>query len=318
MDVDVGPGPEYHKLAPSAADFLATALAGLRLKRVGLHASSGCRSLYIPYFDVPEMHRTFYIGKERIWYFLFFENPYLARLEDQIDDASRRNVTKLTLHVERISACPTLSGFSVLRELVIGDSWRDFGNADPAGFVIKGLEVVAGTLRHLTVSSSREDTCVEVPPGLRLRSFVCVCSGTLLLCCDARVLSQSLGGVLLGYTSIAGSGARLVRDFGPRLGAAVVEVHGLRKLSQSLLFTRASLVGEWWYGVLQPSKQAESAGCFCCRVRIWAQGRMCPPYLTFLRYGILSAHDDREILWGFMDEPLEESSMSVFPAWQGS
>jgi hypothetical protein len=95
----------------------------------------------------------------------------------------------------------------------------------------------------------------------------------------------------------------------------VLEVEGFRSLRQSLLFTHARLVGHWWYGVFQPRKQQHYGGCFCCRVRIWAQGCLCPPYLTFLRYGIVSAHEDPEVLCGRMDEPLEGSSRHNFPDW---
>jgi hypothetical protein len=106
-----------------------------------------------------------------------------------------------------------------------------------------------------------------------------------------------------------------VEELTPRLGTAVLEVLGAKKLRQSLLFTRAGLVGEWWHKVFQISKEQRSAGCFCCRVRVWAQGCLCPHYLTFLRYGIVTAHDDRDVLWNRLDEPLEECSFPPFPAW---
>ncbi len=145
-----------------------------------------------------------------------------------------------------------------------------------------------------------------------------MCSGTLILCCDARLLGQGLGDVLIGYTTIAGTGAGLLGYLAARLGAAMLEVHGFQRLRQSLVFTRALLVGEWWYGVFLPSKQHESAGCFCCRVRMWAQGCCCPPYLTFLRYGIVSAQEDREVLCGQIIAPLGDASARVRPSWHYS
>jgi hypothetical protein len=305
LDVHVGAGPNLKKCVGAISDSVATALAGLGLKRVGLHNSIANHCLYVPDFSVPQTHRTFDVGIE----------TYLSTLEEQIDDASRRSITKLRLHALSIPFCPSLSGCSVLKELVIGDMWRNFDHPCSTPFSLTGLDAVAATLRHLTLSSSREETCVELPRGLRLRSFVCVCSGSLLLHCDARMLVQGLMDVLLGYTSISGTGARLVEDLAPRLRAAVLEVHGFKSFSQSVLFTRAELVGEWWYGVFQLSKQQRYGGCFCCRVRVWAQGCLCPPYLTFLRYGILSAHGDRDVLSGYADEPIDEGFKTVYPDW---
>ncbi len=325
LDVDLAIGPDFKKpefLGPRYQNCLgydavlekfveydsasfARALAGLQLKRVGLHSSSGCHSLYAPDFQAAELHRTFYYAKE----------AHLYTLEDQIDEGSRPRVTKLTLHVHRVSSCPSLSACSVLKELVIGDIWRDFDSVSEVPLTVSGLEVVAGTLRHLTVSSSRRDICIELPNALCLRSFACVCSGTLHLHCNADTLGKGLRDVLLGYTGIVGTGLKLVEELAPRLGAAVVEVDGSKRLRQSLLFTRAPLVGKWWNGVFQVSKQQSSAGCFCCRVRVWAQGRICPSHLTFMRYGIVAAHEDRDVLCGPMDELLEYASRHVYPGW---
>ncbi len=119
----------------------------------------------------------------------------------------------------------------------------------------------------------------------------------------------------MGYTSIAGTGARLVQDLSPRLRTAVLEAYGLKCLSYRLLFTRAPLVGEWWHGTLQLSKQQRSGGCFCCRVRVWVQGCLCPQHLTFLRYGIISVHEDRAVLYGYVDVPVDEEFKAPLPDW---
>jgi hypothetical protein len=173
---------------------LGEALADLGLKRVGVHALG---PIYLPDFNVSQMHRTFYVGRR---------TP--SKLQNQIDHRSRRCVAKLTLHIGLIALCPRLHGFSALTELIIGDTWRDFGNSYSTPLLLKGLETVAETLRHLTVSSSREKTRITLPPDLQLLSFICVCSGSLLLDCDAHSLSESLGDVLLGYTNIDGKGVR--------------------------------------------------------------------------------------------------------------
>ncbi len=282
---------------------LGKALAGVNLKKVGLHVLQG--PMYLPDLNVPQMQRTFRVGAEAS-----------SKFGDQINYCSRQSITMLALHVGRITYSPSLLGCSALTELVIGDTWRDFGQAYSMPFSLKGLETVAATLRHLTVSSSRGRTRVKLPGDLHLRSFVCVCSGTLLLDCDASTLSQKLGDVLLGYTTITGTGVRLVEELTPRLGTAMLEVLGTQKLRQNLLFTRAGLVGEWWHGVFQVSKQQRSAGCFCCRVRVWSQGCLCPSYLTFLRYGIFAAHDDREVLCNDWDIPVWiPFTMPTYPAW---
>jgi hypothetical protein len=282
---------------------LGKALAGMNLKKVGLHVLQ--EPMYLPDLNVPQMQRTFRVGAET-W----------SRFGDQINYCSRQSITMLALHVGRITYSPSLLGCSALTELVIGDIWRNFGQAYSMPFSLKGLETVAATLRHLTVSSSRGCTRVKLPGNLQLRSFVCVCSGVLLLDCKASILIQNLGDVLLGYTTIRGTGVRLVEELSPRLGTAVLEVLGAQKLRQILLFTRAGLVGEWWHGVFQVSKQQQSAGCFCCRVRVWSKGCLCPSYLTFSRYGIFSAHDDREVLRNDWDIPLSiEFTWPSYPAW---
>jgi hypothetical protein len=166
---------------------LGEALGDLGLKRVGVHAIGG--PMYLPEFNVSQMQRNFYVGRGT-----------RSKLQDQIDHRSRRCVTNLTLQIGLSSLCPRLYGFSALTELVIGDTWRDFGNPCSLPLLLKGLESVAETLRHLTVSSSREKTRIKLPRGLQLCSFMCVCSGSLLLDCDALSLSQSLGDVLLGFT----------------------------------------------------------------------------------------------------------------------
>jgi hypothetical protein len=306
LDVDVGDGPSFDKSAHSASGEVARALASLPLKRVGLHAALALHCLYLPDLKVPATQRTFDVGHD----------VYFTTLEEQIDPVSRRSVEKLTLHVHSIPMCPCLSSWSALRELVIGDMWRHFENPCLVPFSLMGLEVVAGTLRHLTVSSSRNLTCVELPAGIHLRSFVCISSGALILHCHPDMLGQGLTDVLLGYASIAGTGARLVQVLSPRLETAVLEVHGLKCLSHQLLFTRATLVGEWWHGVFQVSKQQRSGGCFCCRVRVWVQGCLCPPYLSFLRYGILpTVHEDREVLYGYVDVPVDDEFRAPRPLW---
>jgi hypothetical protein len=219
------------------ASEVATVLASLHLKRLGLHASGGCFGLYIRDLDVPQMHRSFFIGGDEV------PGP----LEEQIDESSRHNVTRLVIHVIFRPSCPSLLGlgFSALKELFLADTWWESQYPRPAPFLVQGLEEVAGTLRHLTVSSSWEETCVELPPSLSLQTLVCVCNGTLLLHCDAHALGQSLGDVLLGYTTVVGTGVRLVEELAPRLETAVLEMHGVKSLMQSLSFTRAGLVGEW-------------------------------------------------------------------------
>ncbi len=301
LDVEISQDPCFRKCEVEedlilVAKAVAEALASLHLKRLGLHASGGCWTVYIPVTDGPNMHRSFCIGDNR--------DP--APLEEQIDQSSRHNVTRLALHLDSQPSLPSLSGFSALKQLVIADTWWQSDDPRLAPFSLEGLDAIVGTLEHLIVSSSRAETCVDLPDTLRLRSLVCVCSGTLLLHCDAHTLGQTLGDVLLGYTSVAGTGARLVEELSPRLEAAVLEVHGFKRLRQSLLFTRAGLVGEWWHGVFQVSKQQGLRGGFCCRSRMWAHGCPCPPYLVFPRYGIVSAHEDRWVLNGEMDLLLEE------------
>jgi hypothetical protein len=309
LDLDVAQGPWFRRPQESHTTPLARALAPLSLGRLGLHASSGCMSLYIPNPGIAQLHCTFFITA---W-------APTQPLEDQLDHKSRGCITKLTLHVGQISACPPFLGCSALKKLVIGDCFWEFGEASPTPFLLKGLETVAGTLKHLTVSTNRGETCVELPGALRLQTFVCVCSGTLLLHCDADMLSQGLGDVLLGYTTIAGSGAKLVEELSPRLGTAQLEVLGPQRLKQGLMFTRPGLVGEWWYGVFQPSKQHQAAASFCCRVQVWAQGCLCLPYLTFLRYGIVSAHQDREVLHGLLDRGRGgKLSTCELPSWHSS
>jgi hypothetical protein len=288
---------------------VANAFASLSLKRLGLHASSGCSTLYIPRArpDFADMHLSFFIGAT---------THYPHSLEGQMDQESRCNVTKLALYVEDLPWCPSLLGFSALKELVIGDTWWELDDGTSMPFSMMGLQVVAGTLRHLTLSSSQRETCVELPQGLRLRSFVCVCSGSLLLHCDANALARGLGDVLLGYATLDGTGAALVEELGPRLMAVQLEVLGFTKRRlQSLMFTRADLVGQWWHGVFHPSKQQVFRGCWCCRVRLWVQGCLCPAHITFLRYGIVSAQDDRDVLIGEWEELFDKPHEVVLPAW---
>ncbi len=308
LDVHVHMSLNFERSASRPVS-LGRAMESLSLMRVGLHASCGAMPMYVPDYSVAQMHRTCYIGDNGL---------SGLSLEDQMDHMSRQRVTKLTLQINRMPSIPSLSGFSGLKELVIGDCLRDFGNASPQPFSIRGLEVVAGTLKHLTISSSRRETSVELPHGLYLRSFLCVCSGQLHLQCNAPTLTQELGDVLLGYTTISGTGVKFVENLAPRLGAAVLEVLGARRLTQHLLFTRAGLVGQWWLEVFQISKQESWAGCCCCRMRIWAQDKVCPGYLTFMRYGIISAHEDHEALIGHMDRPQEEPPMLAFPGWHSA
>jgi hypothetical protein len=217
LDLDVGLGPEYTRssAAAPASACAARALAGLRLKRLGLHASSGCQCLYIPEPSVPQVDRTFYISDEAVFSSYVTGETYRTTLEDQIDEGSRRRVGKLTLHVQRIPSCPYLSGFSALKELIVGDIWRDCSSPFCVPFILKGLEAVAGTLRHLSLSSSRAQTCVELPTALRLRSFMCVCSGTLLLRCDAPTLREGVVDVLMGYRPLLGRARGLLRNSYP-------------------------------------------------------------------------------------------------------
>jgi hypothetical protein len=307
LDVDLTRYSSLKRSVGSCAGRLAMALSSLSLERLGLHSFTGCKSLYIPDCGIGQLDRTFHIhGK-------LPEFPF----EDQLDEKSRCCVSKLTLYLTWTSACPSLLGCSALTELVIADCLRDFGQASSTPFSLKGLGVVAGTLRHLTVSSNSKKTSVELPEALCLHSFVCVCSGSLLLTCNPQALGQGLVDVLLGYASIAGTGAKVVENLAPRLGTAVLEV--LRPqtvMRQSVMFSRPGLVGEWWYRVFQPSKQQQDAGWFCSRLRVWAQGKLCPPYLTFLRYGIVSAHEHREVLYGIMDEWREEKFVKCMrPGW---
>jgi hypothetical protein len=309
LDIDVV--DDYYtfwKVVRDRAESLGKALASLSVKRVGLHSSAGCPTLYIPNVDVAQMHRSFYIGRDR----------YPSPLEHQVDRDTRGTITKLTLYLAGIPSWPHLLGCSSLRELVIGDAWTDDQYDIWMPFSLKGLEVVASTLRHLTVSSSRQETYVELPKGLRLRSSVCVCSGTLILHCDPHTVGPGLEDILLGYTTLSGTGSGLVEELAPRLQAAVLVVPEFHKLKQCLLFTRAGLVGEWWHGVFQPSKQQILHGCWCCRVRVWAHGSLCPSHVTFPRYGIVSVHDDRDVLWGdrcwALDEA-EDEKVPVYPDW---
>jgi hypothetical protein len=310
LDVDVTGPPLFWRDDYSYNEDLlvsvANALASLPLKRLGLHASSGCATLYIPHVDIADMHRSFLIGA-----------PTPSRtFEGQIGQGSRSSVTKLALYVNRLPWCPSLLGCSALKELVIGDTWWELDDGPSMPFSLMGLQVVAGTLRHLTLSSSRRETCVELPQSLRLRSFVCVCSGSLLLHCDANALGRGLGDVLLGYTTLDGTGMGLVGELGPRLQPLELEVLGFTKRRvQKMLFTRADLVGEWWHGVFHVSKQQVFRGCWCCRVRLWVQGCLCPAHITFLRYGIVSAHDDRDVLIGELEVPFEKPHEVVLPAW---
>jgi hypothetical protein len=257
--MDVGMTCDFYQGADSSSAPLAKALAGLPLKRLGLHASSGGPCMYIPDLrSVGELHRTFYVPG----------GPHGFPLEKQVGMKASRRVTKLTLQVLNTRLCPSLTEFTALTQLVVADSAREFGEPCATHFALKGLEAVVGTLRHLTVSTNREQTRVELPRVLQLRSFVCVCSGVLILDCDAYSLGRGLGDVLLEYTSISGTGVRLAEDLGPRLGRAVLEVLGPQKLRQSLLFTRPGLVGDWWYGVFQSSKEQKCVGSLCCRVRV--------------------------------------------------
>ncbi len=272
---------------------LAETLTRMRLRRLGLH-QRGCYSLYTPDIDTPQMHRTCFISEGK---------PNLS-LEEQVDQRSCHRVTKLTLCVACIPSIIDFSSFSALAELVIADGFTGLRRHASHPFIVKGLEVVAPTLKHLTVSSLRKETCVELPQGLRLCSFVCVCKGSLRLDCDAQSLIQGLGDVLLGYTSIAGTGVALVNGLRPRLETVVLKCqqHTYEHEPQfrqrlNMCYTRGGLIGEWWYGVFEPTK--DQWGYVFSRVMVWAHGRLCPSYLTFLRYSIISPHKDRDVCSGW-------------------
>lgn len=274
----------------SSAEFgtVSLALERVSAKSVGLHVFLG-EPLRIPECNVVVVDRTCFFG------YKLHGRDRIVLLEDHMDYISRRRVIKLTLHVRLISSGPGLSGFLALKELVIADSEEFFGTASTLAFSLKYLDVVAATLKHLTVSSNSAETYIVLPQGMCLRSFVCVCRGHLLLHCDSLALSQGLEDLMLGYTTITGTGVGLVEN-APRLGEAVLEVLGPQVLRQRLFFSRPGLVGEWWHGVFQISKQQFWAKHWCWRVRVWAQGHVCPQYLTFPRYGVNSAHEDREVL----------------------
>jgi hypothetical protein len=146
------------------------------------------------------------------------------------------------------------------------------------------------------MSSNRRETRVKLPLGLQLRSLACVCSSALLLHCDAGTLSQGLGDVLLGYTTIAGTGVSLVARLSARLEVADLIQGGELGLRQKLLFTRGELMGEWWNAVYQPSIHQVFAEHDLDGVPVWAYGERCPSHLTFPRYGIIGAHEQRDVL----------------------
>jgi hypothetical protein len=268
---------------------MAETLTNMSLRRLGLHQRLEY-PVYSPDINATQMHRTCYICEG---------TPTLS-LEEQIDQTSCHRVTKLTLHIVHILSCPSLSVYSALAELVVGDGYPGFGRGASCPFALQGLEAVTATLRRLSVSSFRKETYVELPQGLRLSSFVCVSKGNLRLECDAQKLITRLGDVLLGYMTIAGAGVTLVKDLRPRLEEVVLSCQQYEdartychRQRLNVFYTRAGLVGEWWYGVLQPTK--DLGGWDFSRLEIWARGMMCPSYLTFLRYGIISPHESRDV-----------------------
>jgi hypothetical protein len=42
---------------------------------------------------------------------------------------------------------------------------------------------------------------------------------------------------------------------------------------------------------------SERLGCLCCRMCLWKDGRLCLGHLSFVRFGIVSAHahDDQDV-----------------------
>jgi hypothetical protein len=287
---------------PKAHRLLEAIQAVPSLKKVGVHSACDCLYLRLPDPGCDEVHRTLNV--------MFNEMCWSPCVEEQVDEASRPHLASLVVYFRGISSCPSLHGCSVLRELVLAHCSRQFASVSPDPFSVVGLEAVAGTLTRLVVSTDRALTIVHMPTSLRLQSLMLVCPGTLAVHGDVLSAWSGIKEALFGYAEVGGDTAELTSRLSCRLSSAELEVFGSQPLRQGLMFTHPALVGQWWHGVYQKSMSSIRLGSHCCRVRVWKDGRMCPPHTTFARYGIMSAHDDRDVWLNRRD-----LNCGPFPDW---
>ncbi len=281
IDIDVGQTCSYQKLKGLMDAFRAVPW----LQCLGFHAASECAYNRLRDPGCREVRMTVnLLSKDRHW------TPYL---EDQMDEGTRPRLSSLVVHFDGILFCPSLHGCSALRELVLAHCSRQFASVCQDHFSVVGLDVVAGTLTRLVVSTDRALTSIHIPSGVCLQSLMLVCPGTLAL--HGNVVCTGLKEALLGYTELSGDSRGLVSGLGSRLSGAELEVLGSQPLRQGLLFTNPALVGQWWHGVHQKSMASIRLGSLCCRVRVWRHGRLCPPHASFAQYGIIPTHADRAI-----------------------
>jgi hypothetical protein len=283
LDIDVGQATESRTLEGL--------MQGLRavpsLQGVGVHSTSECVRNRLKDPDCKEVRMTMnLISRELGW------TPYM---EDQMSEASRPRLSSLVIHFRGILFCPSLHGCATLRELVLAHCSRDFASVCPDHFSVGGLDAVAGTLTRLVISTDRVLTSVTIPQGLRLQSLMLICPGTLAMYGDVSRLCIGLKEALLGYAELSGASTELLSRLSSRLSSAQLEVVGSQPLRQDLQYTHAGLVGQWWHGVYQQSMASECRGSLCCRVRVWRHGCLCPAHDSFAQYGIIPAHDDRDV-----------------------
>jgi hypothetical protein len=257
------------------------------LRMVGVHSASASHHVNVQDPGGLEVCRTLNL--------VFNTPPWSPTVEEQIDEASRPRLSSLVVHFHGINACPSLLGCSMLRELVLSHFSRQFTTVCPDPFSVVGLEAVVGTLTRLVVSTDRNLTSVHMPRCLRLQSLMLVCPGTLAVHGDVSSACSRLKEGLLGYSKVAGDGAELASLLSCHTSSAEVEVPASPPLRQGLRFTHASLVGQWWHGVYHKSMSSIGADSACCRVRVWEDGRLCPHYMTFARYGIMSVRDEGDL-----------------------
>jgi hypothetical protein len=286
LDIDVGQTTENSPLE----GVIQVLRAVPSLQGVGVHSASHCYRNGLRWVKTPDCREVRMtvnlISKEYAW------TPYM---EDQMSEASRPRLSSLVIHFRGILFCPSLHGCSALRELVLAYCSRQFASVSGDHFSVAGLEAVAGTLTRLVISTDRILTSVTFPQGLRLQSLMLVCPGTLALFGDVITVCGGLEEALLGYAGLSGAGTELVSMLSSRLLSARLEVIGSQPLRQDLQFTHAGLVGQWWHGVHQLSMASDRLGPLCCRVRVRRHGRLCPAHTSFAQYGIIPAHDDRDV-----------------------
>jgi hypothetical protein len=285
---DEYPVPQLRNQSFPKADELRDAIRAVpSLQKVGVHSASQSHHVSLSDPGGLEVCRTLNL--------MFNIAPWSPSVEEQVDEASRPRLSSLIVYFRGISACPSLHGCSMLRELVLSHCLGQFTTVCPDTFSVVGLEAVVGTLTRLVISTDRNLTSVHMPRSLRLQSLMLVCPAMLAVHGDVSSVCSRLKEGLLGYSEVAGEGAKLASLLSCHMSSAEVEVLGTPPLRQGLRFTQASLVGQWWHGVHQKSMSSIGADAACCKVRVWEDGRLCPPHMAFVRYGIMSARDDGDV-----------------------